>query len=166
MVPHRWASLLSPERHVRGQLLAVYLTELNFRRNFEFDLERHDPSYGVETTTRVEVAADLASAVAHLEASIAWFFDEDTEERLAEDRQHPFDLSLTVTGMFDWMETTYSEEDIAGWTEFNAEHLLWPYLRAHVSTITAASDLPPLTIYTIAIPRPRLGRIEETATGG
>jgi preprotein translocase subunit SecB len=144
-----------PAVHVRGQLLTVSLSELDFRRNPEFDIERHNASYSVDANVDVEVADDLRSAVATLRASIEWLFPET-----AEDRQGPFEISLVLTGMFAWMAESTTKDDIAGWIEFNAEHLLWPYLRAQIVSVTAASDLPPLTIYTIAVPRPRLGKAD------
>jgi len=65
----------------------------------------------------------------------------------------PFDLELTVSGLFEWDHTTHARDLVDAWLEWNGVYLLWPYLRSYVAQITGASSLPPLTIYTMKVPQ-------------
>jgi hypothetical protein len=157
-----------PATHVRGQLLDAYLSEAHFSVNPKFDFSQSmTSSYAVHTDLSVEAAEDLRTARADLGVRIEWMFPPD-----ADDPEVPFDLTVTITGEFEWGDQKpTTREDVEGWVEFNAEHLLWPYVRAQVAMITGASKLPPLTLYTITVPQPRLGQVEavdeiEATPGG
>ena len=133
----------------------MVLSGVNFRRNLEFDFERVE---GVSYTLDSKVEAEIAPAREHAYAHLHVEFNLHVE---GEDPDPPFELSLVVTGMFGGFAPDLPDEEIEGWLSFNAEHLLWPYLRAYVGQITIAAGLPPLTLYTISIPHPHLGHSDE-----
>lgn len=134
-----------------GQLVDVFVNEVEFRRNLDYDWDQETPSYTVDSQTVAHADADGEGAMAELTASIEWNTDEG---RL----QVPFDIKISLIGLFSWQIQGLPTEEIEGWVAFNSEHLLWPYLRAEISRLTANGGLPPLTIYTIGVPRPHLGR--------
>ena len=138
----------------RGQIDEVFLAEVEFRRNLEFDFDLGSPTYSIPTKIEAELLDNRTQGLVRLHAEIKWHSLEGQPEE-------PFELSLVVGGLFQWLAPELDDEEIIGWLEFNGEHLLWPYLRSHISSITAASGLPPLTIYTIMVPHPTLGRWEE-----
>jgi preprotein translocase subunit SecB len=136
-----------------GQLLDVEILDLTFRRNRTFDPDSGlSLRYSIDTTIEKEISADRQHGVVDLHARFDWHHDDpDSASEGA-----PFDLTITVSGIFRLTETL-PEDELADWLEFNTEHLLWPYLRSEVAHLTAMAGLPSLTIYTIATPRPRLG---------
>jgi preprotein translocase subunit SecB len=145
-----------PHLAARGQLTDVYLVGLEFRRNpdFDFESDASDAKYHVETDTTASVSDDHTFGRTEVTASIHWAtVDEQPVE-------YPFDLHITLVGDFEWRAPDMPADEIESWLAFNAEHLLWPYLRAYVAQITGMSDLPPLTLYTRTPPRPRLGRTD------
>jgi preprotein translocase subunit SecB len=85
-------------------------------------------------------------AIVGLRARIDWGTEEEP------DRSGPFDLEITVRGIFIWPSLTLEEDVAQAWIDHNATHLLWPYLRTFITTITALSRLPALTIYTMTVP--------------
>jgi len=143
-----------------GQLHAEFLTALEFRRNSGFNPDELDRwVYGVRTESTADlVHDDDVTGIVELEAEIVWSPDEDEPEPPS--GEPPFSLSLTLTGVFAWLGNP-DDDDAKLWLEVNGEHLLWPYLRAHIASITAASDLPALTIFTLGVPRP--AGAEQTA---
>ncbi len=139
-----------PEHQDQPQLVDVFLRDIHFSRNLAFSLGDRGPAYSIDSGVEVELRGDGETAVVNLHAKLDFHLSEGQTEI-------PFDLSLVVTGVFAIDGVRATDEDLEGWLTFNGEHLLWPYLRSHVTTVTAASGLPSLTIYTIRIPRPHLG---------
>jgi preprotein translocase subunit SecB len=148
---------LPPSRPLNqlGQLTDAFLGGVTFVRDFDFDLQSDGPGLqyhvDVEPHARQAERDDHDVWIADLDASVRWTHDEKAEFRA------PFALQLKVVGVFDWYGAGYDDEAISNWITYNAEHLLWPYLRSYIQQITAASDIPPLTIFTIGVPRPRVG---------
>lgn len=140
-----------------GQLAEASLTEIKFRLNPDFVWERDADGarYSIDSHVEAAVADDRAHGAARLRASFTFHNDDDHDV--------PFDLELEVTGQFVGFQPDLPDEEIEGWLTFNAQHLLWPYLRSYVSQITGNSGLPSLTIYTIHVPRPHLGRSDVPA---
>jgi preprotein translocase subunit SecB len=154
---------LPPSRPLNqlGQLVDAFVSKVAFEKNWGYDPDRADElSYGIESSTTGSVGESGKSGLVILKAEVEW-----TSE--AEDLQPPFSLQVEVAGVFALRMQGLEEDEIRDWLEFNGEHLLWPYLRAAIQSVTASSDLPPLTIYTIGVPRPRLGdaTIAESASG-
>lgn len=146
-----------------GQLRDVVVSNLQFDRNWAFDADADaaEPGrihYSVVTETEATTNDDRDVGFVALRASISWSSEDD------ESTPKPFDLDLTLQGTFDWFDPEMDREDIEAWLEFNGEHLLWPYVRNYVQTVTGWSDVPPLTIYTLGVPHPRLGREQPAAS--
>lgn len=91
-----------------------------------------------------------------LTAKIEWSRVDELQED--DSQAKPFELELEVAGAFFWRDGTGPDDKMARlWVEYNAQYLLWPYLRQHVSTITMMSNVPTLTIYTMNVPdRPNM----------
>ncbi len=136
-----------------GILQDVFLAKVAFERNSAFEFSEKGLAYTIETDTSTDLIGDDRRWVrADLVAKVAWQYPNETEEI-----DGPFELTLTVGAVFAWRRPEESDEDILGWVEFNAQHLLWPYLRSYISMISGASGAPPLTIYTIQAPNPTIG---------
>lgn len=140
--------------HPWGQLVEASLTEVNFKRNLASELDKVASHYSLDYRVDGTVSADRKYGVASLHASVVFHPE-------GEQTEPPFELSVAVTGIFEWTAPELVDEDIEGWLAFNGEHLLWPYLRSYIAQITASSGLPPLTIYTIGVPKPHFGRTDE-----
>lgn len=138
-----------------GQLESVDLRAIRFDRNGSFDPASGEFAYGVTTTITAFVDEERRRCVAQLDAKIEW--EAEDGEAVAEP---PFALEVSLEGQFAWHFPEADPADIQAWVRFNSEHLLWPYLRMHVQAITAAAGLPPLTIFTLMIPAPRMGHNE------
>jgi hypothetical protein len=144
-----------PEPSLPGRLVEAFLDEAYFRRHGSYVFPDKGIAYSVDSDTKGEILDDRRRAIIRLKAEIIWTSHE------GETVDGPFALQVTVGGLFDWEFPDRPDEDILGWLEFNSTHLLWPYLRAYVSSITASAGVPTLTIYTITAPSPALGRVEE-----
>lgn len=145
-----------PESSVPGRLIEVFLDEAHFDRHLGYTFpEEGTVTYTVDTGINAELNDDRNLARVRLTAAIRWAHNGERVDG-------PFDLHLVIGAWFDWAFPDRQDEDIYGWLEFNSTHLLWPYLRNYVTTLTALSGLPPLTIYTISAPRPNLGRVAGT----
>lgn len=90
-----------------GQLVEAVVSEVSFRRNFEYSFEREPPSYTLDVRSTATVASDHSEGMAELRAVIEWNTDGD---RLAE----PFQLEVTITGFFAMTVPDASEGDIVG----------------------------------------------------
>ena len=113
-------------------------------------------TYGVTSAIRVDLDHEdkgpttERSAYAHLDLKITW---SDTD---GEGVDGPFSLEATVTGEFLLGEAHLIDPvQLKRWIELNATHLLWSYARAYLSSVTSFSRHAPLTIFTIAVPRPQ-----------
>jgi hypothetical protein len=143
-----------PDPSTPGRLVEVFVDEINFRRHGDYVFPDTGIIYGIDADTKGEILDDRTRALVRLTAEIIWTSHEgDTVDG-------PFEMQITVEALFDWLFPDRPDEDILGWLEFNSTHLLWPYLRAYVSSVTALAGVPPLTIYTITAPSPTLGRTE------
>lgn len=144
-----------------AQLNDVRLARVEFEANPEFEnSDAPNASYVVKANTTIsepEVGDDGEMwAVAAADVTIEWSRVDGGEGPL------PFELDLRAVGVFSWEPATRPDDDRIArlWLDYNAQYLMWPYLRTFITTITAMSHLPPLTIYTMNVPRPPL--IEET----
>ena len=137
-----------------AQLTGTSLGRLVFEPNSEFDVEHiSSTSYTVEP--RVEISPlqhseDAVSAVVTVHATVVFTRLDETDAPL------PFELELDVHGVFRWSAETFpADEKLAiGWLQYNGMYLLWPYVRSHITTVTALSWLPPLIIGTMNVPTP------------
>jgi preprotein translocase subunit SecB len=131
-----------------GQLESVWLSRVTFRENLEFDPDDANACrYSLRRSAEIDsVAEDMW--VLHMDVEVEWTRSDDGEEL-------PFDLGLQVSGAFSWEQAPVDPSFVHGWLDFNGPYLLWPYLRSHIATVTNLSSLPPLTIYTMTVPRPR-----------
>jgi preprotein translocase subunit SecB len=132
-----------------GQLRDAFLSRVEFSRNFEFEFGENDITFGVAIESSSRPGSAPESWFLDLTADLEWYF-EDGETSPAV----PFDLTLTVSGAFEWLGETdhaglLSAED---WLLYNGEVLLWPYLRSYVQQITGASDMPAVVLYTMGVP--------------
>lgn len=141
--------------NTRGQLDEAFLSEINFSRNLDFNWgDAEGITYTIDSHVDAEVSDNREQGVARLYANFTFHYE-------GEEREPPFNLATTVTGRFVGFPPGLPDEEIEGWLTFNAQHMLWPYLRTYVSQITANSGLPALTIYTIGVPRPHLGQPDD-----
>lgn len=138
-----------------AQLENVWVNEVRFRAdpNFERD-DAPKTSYVVDAETDMGelVTEDDGEmwAFVTVDAKIEWTRTDDPEAPL------PFEIEVQIQGMFSWAPEMRPDSDrIASlWLDYNALYLMWPYLRNYINTITAMSRLPPLTIYTMSVPKP------------
>jgi preprotein translocase subunit SecB len=142
-----------------GQLVGVRVHDLAFRvtDDYEFD----EPlNYVIVTSSNVSLADDMTSGQILFHAAVGWTVanaDEDDDPV-----KGPFDLDLTLEAHFALTGTEIDTNEFSDWIEFNSEHLLWPYLRTEIASITTSAGLPPLTIYTIAVPVFRYDAMAES----
>jgi hypothetical protein len=121
-----------PAINPRGQLLEAFLTAIEFERNLDFEFGEHQvPAYSVDVRTEAEVGDDREDAVAMLHATIDW--DSGDQAPLS-----PFELKITIAGLFDWQRPDMDPADIEGSVAFNAQHLVWPYLQGRCVASAAA----------------------------
>jgi Preprotein translocase subunit SecB len=153
---------LSPDtRHVVGQLADVRLRNVQFRRSDDYEFIA-PLNYTITTSSDVVLADDLTSGKILFNAEVEW---RSAEEGSTESIPGPFDLELTLEGLFMLNAVGDDEEELSAWVEFNSEHLLWPYLRAQIASLTTAAGLPPLTIFTLNVPRFEIGIDDDTPDG-
>jgi preprotein translocase subunit SecB len=135
-------------------LVGAWLAHVRFEDNREFpSAEQGDVSYTVDSEVDVQdFHRDETNNETHaymlLQASIAWYRDDDLLER----ESGPFVLALGVRGFFVWDSSIVSEEEARAWLTYNGRWILWPYLRTYMTSVTSISRLPPLTIYTLDVP--------------
>jgi preprotein translocase subunit SecB len=133
--------LASPE------LPNVWLASLRFEENLDFDRGARSAPLDYRINSDITVddlhragEDDETHAVATMSASIDW------------SEEGPFTVEANIRGLFVWDNSTIDEDLARSWVEYNATHLFWPYLRSYVTTITALSSFPSLTIYTVSVP--------------
>jgi preprotein translocase subunit SecB len=148
---------LSPSEEIRlaaGQLSNCWLSRLAFVENESVNVEGNAATYSVAYTHEIEIDevapedGEQSWALLRLNAEIEWRHPEEAEF------ERPFELSLTINGVFSWDPGVANRELVEAWLEWNGVYLLWPYLRSYITMITAASGLPALTIYTMRVPDP------------
>jgi hypothetical protein len=133
-----------------GQLETVWLSEVIFRESLDFDPDDAGACrYSLRRDSEIEQCAEDGMWLLHLRVEVEWTRHDEDEGVL------PFELEIQVSGAFAWDVPTVERDFVEGWLEFNGPYLLWPYVRTYISSITNLSRLPPLTIYTMTVPRPR-----------
>lgn len=133
----------------RGQLLDVRVRSIEFCRNDDFEFGP-PLNYVILTSSEVTLAEDLTNGTILFKAVVEWRSGEEgggTEPILG-----PFELDLTLEGLYALNAAKPDHDELSAWIEFNSEHLLWPYLRTQIANLTISAGLPPLTIYTIGVP--------------
>lgn len=149
-------SSLEPPLH-DIQLQEAWLAGVQFEENGEFDtsLMEEGLSYTVESRSSAWLEPFVGGG---LRITVEW------QDKDAESCDGPFRLMVAVHGTFTVPEAILQEkgEQVERWLNFTGPFLLWPYARSYVSTITALSQFSPLTLFTLALPRPRALE-EETA---
>ncbi len=136
-----------------AQLESIWVNEIRFRVDPDFDrADATKTSYVVDAETDVgelfiEDDGEM-SAFVKVDATVEW-----TRE---DDGPLPFEVHVEIEGMFSWAPEMRPDNDrIASlWLDYNALYLMWPYLRSYINAVTAMSSLPPLTIYTMSVPKP------------
>ena len=66
-------------------------------------------------------------------------------EMFIRDRNYPFSMKLEITGVFE-IENNATEVEARGLAETNAIAILFPYLRAMVTTYSANANVEPIII--------------------
>jgi preprotein translocase subunit SecB len=147
-----------------AQLRHAWLSAVDF-----VERDKFVPSADWEFFVKFEheiVSADDEAAGVRLNVMITWERKaaeaEQTAaeaEQTAADAEPPFELELSVDGMFEWERPGIDEDFRRSWLEFNAAYLLWPYARNFAATITSSSSLPVLTMPTLRVPHPPLASL-------
>jgi hypothetical protein len=134
-------SAVPPELSV-VQLAHAWLSGVEFQEHRDVRLD----GLAYRVSHELESDVTLEGALCHLRVMIAWF-EGDVEV------EGPFALSLRVSGRVEWIEERPDEETVRAWLAYSGPYLLWPYVRSFASLITGSSSYPPLTIFTLAVPR-------------
>jgi len=66
-------------------------------------------------------------------------------------KNYPFDLSLVVSGLFEYNNLDIEDDEARDVLEDKLLEVLFPYVRSVVSSITMTTNLPPLLLPTINI---------------
>jgi hypothetical protein len=161
-----------------AQIENVWLSKVDFSTNPGFD--RSEAIQWIFTTVseaqmeplqRTDAAADgeqsgeegaddrISWSTVRLAVHIEWARIDGDEPQEDEDGDAPLQIALEVTGVFVWRGDAIPDDRIGNlWLEYNAQYLLWPYLRQYIATITAMSNVPTLTIGTMNVPElPQIG---------
>jgi preprotein translocase subunit SecB len=144
-------SALPPEPDLSPcQLVDARVARVQFELNPDFGFDFDGLTYRIEPVSEAHVSEDVLTASLRLE--IHW--------EAQPGKAHPFDLSLDIVGLFEWIGSTRDPERMEGWLNFNGPYLLWPYARAHITALTALAGMPPLTITTYAVPKMHRSPVE------
>lgn len=65
-----------------------------------------------------------------------------------EDKERGFDLSVDCSSVFEF-DSALTEEELQRYTSVNAPAILFPYVRAYISTLTSLSGISPIILPTI-----------------
>lgn len=133
------------------QLTEAWLADVNFGENPEFDASSklsEGISYTVESDSRAWLQPHIGAG---LRITITW------QDGQGETCDGPFRLQVAIHGIFDAPSVVVEEkgEQLEQWLKFMGPFLLWPYARAYIDSITSLSQFPPLTLFTLSLPRPR-----------
>lgn len=63
------------------------------------------------------------------------------------DEHHYFDVSMEIHGMFEYQSTNMV--NLANFICINAPAIMFPYIRAYISTLTSLSGIPTITLPTL-----------------
>ena len=130
------------------QLADAWLSSVEFRDNQQYDFDQDRAvTYGVTPVTTVDLDSP-GGPYAELHVTIHWTDEEE------EPTPGPFHLELTVTGQFEG-DLGFDRQALGQWLDFNSQFLLWPYARSYAAAVTALSNRPALTLFTLYLPRPR-----------
>jgi preprotein translocase subunit SecB len=69
-----------------------------------------------------------------------------------EDEKPPFSLRVSLVGLFQIDEKEFPLDHLDNWTKINAPHLLLPYLREHVYSLTLHGGIAPIILPLAQIP--------------
>lgn len=133
-----------------GQLLNAWLDSVEFEANPEYVADGRVVRYHLDFKHAISVHEEGNRAVVGLTIKVGWRDAEDQELT----PPHPFRLELAVAGLFEWERAEVDRDTFEAWLEWNGVYLLWPYARSYITSLTAASPVPPLTIYTLRVPDP------------
>ncbi|MBC8581204.1 protein-export chaperone SecB [Zhenhengia yiwuensis] len=108
----------------------------------------------VEFYMNPKFTGDAVSLDFDIEREIKFLEDEDNTVLvkleadifpLAEYKNYPFSMKLEITGVFE-IENNATEVEARGLAETNAIAILFPYLRAMVTTYSANANVEPIII--------------------
>lgn len=111
--------------------------EIYFKLNPAYEEEEVD----IDIKMEVDSASDESGEHMYIRLSVH-IFDE------AEKNKYPFEMRIVVNGYFE--VGADAESDISHY-QANAIAILYPYIRAIVSTYTAAANVSPLILPTINV---------------
>lgn len=114
------------------KFLGYSISSLDFKRNDTF--EPHTVEIKFDITRQVHFSGTDSARVA---LDLVVFPD-------AETNGYPFTMRMTLVG--DFKVDNYDPSKDASLFEINAVSILFPYIRALVTTITANANVPPLIL--------------------
>lgn len=110
--------------------------KVEFCNNIEFDSENVELKIDIDDT--IEFKDDKNTFFLHLKTKI--FPD-------AVKNNYPFSMNIAITGIFHFNEDeNISEIDKQKFARINSIAILFPYVRALVSTYTASANIQPLIL--------------------
>ena len=124
---------ITKEQHSRLVFINYKIEKISFIQNQQFKFEK---PLDVEFSLQTEITYSDKSAVVTINCII---FDDAVSKNL------PFTLEATISGNFT-IEGATEDEDFLKFCEINGTAVLFPYLRAAVTNITATSNQPPLIL--------------------
>ena len=112
-----------------------YLIEnINYKNNDKFEDKEEGVEVALDFDAKVDISEDKTGMVVMLSSDI--FPD-------AENNNYPFEMNVAIKGYFN-MENVFNEN--VDRYEANAIAILFPYLRALVSTISVNANVAPIII--------------------
>ena len=89
----------------------------------------------------------------------------ETVEHEDPDEENPFELAVEIRGLFAVDETIFPMDKLDRWAIRSAPHLLYPYLREQVYSLTLRCDYNPWILPTVQVPSFKIDTPkEETIT--
>lgn len=110
------------------------VNKINFEINREFEERPLNVKFNIDRLVEY-IEDDENTMLVTLDVSI---FEN------AEKNNFPFSLEINLTGVFE-LDNIYMEDRVS-FAEVNAVAILFPYVRAIVSTFTANANVPPLIL--------------------
>ena len=68
---------------------------------------------------------------------------------VAKDKEQNFDLKLTIQGMFEY--DTNDMKELISYLSMNSPAIMFPYIRAYISNITALGGIQPIILPTLNV---------------
>lgn len=119
----------------RIQLNGIYIDELTFKRNLDFNGKIEEVTFNFNFKTGSKYDQE------HKEISTTLFIEANKSK---EGRPLPFTFSLSMTGSFHVEYIT--PEHLAQLEKINCPAIILPFLRETIATITSRAGFPPLYI--------------------